>query len=308
MVGPGTDSPGAGESGTGSEGAPPRPDHLLRQAVLAVSVLDDVDLDPSATGVRLTGPRAVTVRWSTLRAVLAGADPGSATGRRRLSTWLRLRRRVMTLGAQAAAVLEESARALALPSGHVDHPGDAWVAEAVLGGEVQLGVGVLGLLEDPDEVVPLHPAVAAAAGVSSVRWWERLRGHADAMGALAAHRLARDAGAGRSSVLRPVGGCDVPTLLASPTLRRYLADGDGSGMRALAVPMRSRGWYDLARIDPAFVGAAWSATPEPERGFCRPLLVTADEVTMAVAIGDPASAALADPAGDAPRLRDVRYR
>ncbi|MFP5347523.1 MAG: hypothetical protein ACLGIA_10900, partial [Actinomycetes bacterium] len=62
-------------------------------------------------------------------------------------------------------------------------------------------------------------------------------------------------------------------------LRGYLAAQDGSGMRALAVPMRSRGWFDLARIDPVFVGAAWTATEEPQRAFPGPLLVTADEVT-----------------------------
>lgn len=285
---------------------------LLRQAALAVSVLDDVDLEPRTSGVLLTGPRGVLVRWAVLRRVLAGAEPDDPAGRRRLSTFLRLRRLVMELGAQAPAVLESSARALALPVGHVDHLGPGWVAETVLGGDLDAGVGVLGLLGDPDEVVPLHPGVAAAAGTDVRWWWERLAGHVDAMGALAAHRLARDAGAGRQSVLRPVGGCEVLTLLVSPTLRRYLADEDGSGMRALAVPMRSRGWYDLARIDPAFVGAAWSATPEVERGVPRPLLVTADEVRIATVAPHAATAALAaalaDPVVDPPTMRDVRYR
>jgi len=285
-----------------------RPDSLLRQAVLAVSVLDDVDLDPRSSGVHLPGPRPVMVRWPTLRRALAGAAPDQPAGRRRLSTFLRLRRLVAELGARAPAVLESSARALALSAEHVDHLGRGWVVETVLGGDLDVGIGVLGLLGDADEVVPLHPAVAAAAGADARRWWERLSGHVDAMGALAAHRLARDAGAGRHSVLRPVGGCDVPTLLASATLRRYLADSDGSGLRALAVPMRSRGWYDLARIDPAFVGAAWSATPESERGLSRPLLVTADEVRLAVINPEAVAAVMADPAVTTPAMRDVRYR
>jgi hypothetical protein len=98
------------------------------------------------------------------------------------------------------------------------------------------------------------------------------------MGALAAARLGRDGPT--DGVIRPVGGCDVLALLASASLRRHLAMGDSTGMRAVAVPMRRRGWYDLSRIDPAFVGAAWSATDELDRGVPRPLLVTADEVAV----------------------------
>jgi hypothetical protein len=79
------------------------------------------------------------------------------------------------------------------------------------------------------------------------------------MGALAAARLARD---GVSGVIRPVGGCDVLALLSSRTLRRHLAAADGSGMRSVAVPTRRRGWFDITRVDPAFVRAAWSLTDE----------------------------------------------
>lgn len=280
----------------------------LRQAVLAVSVLDDVDLEPRSDGVVLPGARPVLVTWATLALALGEAEPASAGGHRRLSTVLRLHGVLARLGDDALPALEEAARALALPSGHVDHPGDGWVLDSVLGGALELGPAVVGLLGEPEEIVPLYPCVAAAAGADPRAWWSRLRGHAEAMGALAAQRLARDAGAGRQSVLRPVGGCEVPTLLASRALRGYLA-ADGSGMRAVAVPMRSRGWYDLARVDPAFVGAAWSATAEPERAFSRPLLVTADEVSLAVPGGDPVAEALADPAAPTPLLlRDVRYR
>lgn len=288
--------------------APSSRDTQLRQAVLAVSVLDDVDLEPRSTGVRVVGPPAVLLGWPTLWQVVAAAAPDGPRARRRLSVFLRSVRLVAQLGRRAGSVLEQSARALALPRDHTDHPGTGWVVETLMGDAADLGVGVVGLLGDPDEVVPLHPFVSEAAAVDTAPWWPRLRGHADAMGALSAHRLARDDGAGRHAVLRPVGGCDVPTLLGSPTLRRYLAEGDGSGLRAVAVPMRSRGWYDLARIDPAFVGAAWSATPEPERGFSRALLVTADEVSLPAEGGDLVAEALADRAADSPALRDVRYR
>jgi hypothetical protein len=58
-------------------------------------------------------------------------------------------------------------------------------------------------------------------------------------------------------------------------------------MRAVAVPMRSRAWFDLARIDPAFVGAATMATAEEQRGVIRPLLVTVDEVAVVHRSADP---------------------
>jgi hypothetical protein len=105
------------------------------------------------------------------------------------------------------------------------------------------------------------------------------------MGALAAARLTRDGGS--SGVLRPVGGVDALTLLASRAVRRHLAETDSTGMRAIACPVRARAWFDLARIDPAFVGAAWGATDEWDRGLPRPLLVTVDEVAIARAGGDP---------------------
>lgn len=297
--------PGPGPSAPEPAAAPAT---SLRQAVLAASVLDDIDLEPREGGVALLLSPPVLVPWHDLAVVLDAVPPDSLAGRRRLALFLRSLRAVTELGDRAEAVLADASRALGLPPGHVDHPGARWVVEPLLGDALDLGVGVVGLLDDPDEVVPLHPVIATAAGVDAASWWPRLRGHLDAMGALCAHRLARDGGAGRSGVLRPVGGCDVPSLLGSPTLRRYLADGDGSGLRAVAVPMRTRGWYDLARIDPAFVGAAWSATPEHEQAFSRPLLVTAEEVSLAVAGGDPVADVLADPAAPTPAMRDVRFR
>jgi hypothetical protein len=112
------------------------------------------------------------------------------------------------------------------------------------------------------------------------------------MGELAVTRLRRDG----TGVITPMGGCDVVTLLGSRALRTYLAEGDGTGLRALAVPMRTRGWFDLARIDPAFVSAAAAATDEVDRGFARPLLITRDEVTTTRQSGDLTSIVLRDPA------------
>jgi hypothetical protein len=79
-------------------------------------------------------------------------------------------------------------------------------------------------------------------------------------------------------------------------------------MRAVAVPVRNRGWLDLSRIDPAFVQAAASIAGDDERGFSRPVLLTVDEVVTALPGGNLAEIVLRDPAPDKPRwLRDVLY-
>lgn len=176
--------------------------------------------------------------------------------------------------------------------------------------------GVLDLVPDDGGPVPLWPDVAAAVGLDVEVAWAAAAEHRDRMGGLAVARLVRDrrlhrgrpggaAGAPGSPglVLRPVGGCDVPTLLSAPVLRDHLAQEDGTGLRTVAVPSRTRGWTDLARIDPAFAGAAWSATEVGRRAFSRPLLVTRDEVCQVPAPPDPAAAlaaVLADPAGPDP--------
>ena len=279
----------------------------LRGCVLAVSVLEDLDLEPRERGLVLDGDPPVSVGWPAVRVAIGRNSPESTTARRRLADWLRLRRLVADLGGDAAQVLRQAARAVALPAGHAAHPGRAWVMERPLGGALECGLGVFGLLDDPDAVMLLPPGIMSAASASPRRWWGPVREHAEGMGHLAVQRLRRDAG-GRQAVLRPIGGVDVPSLLMAPALRRHLAAEDGSGMRALAVPMRSRGWYDLARIDPAFVAAAWSATEDWERAYSRPLLVTAEEVTLAPGGGDAVRQSLSDPAAAPDWRRDVRYR
>ena len=75
-----------------------------------------------------------------------------------------------------------------------------------------------------------------------------------------------------------------------------------------STPMRRRGWTRLALIDPAFGPAAAAATRVEERGFARPLLLTADELTQAAEGGRPEEIVLRDPATDAPWVTDVLYR
>jgi hypothetical protein len=249
----------------------------LRRCVLAVSVLTDLDVEPTADGVVLPGPRPAHVPWRAIALSAGDEAPEGPRARHRVEILLRLHRLVAELGTQAAPKLHAASRLLALPRGHWHHLGPSWVTRAVPGGTLDLGIGVYGLVGDADRVLPLPPSVLEAAGIAPSAWSERLRDHADRMGTLAAARLSRD---GMAGVIRPVGGCDVLALLSSRSLRRHLADGDGAGMRSLAAPTRRRAWFDLNAIDPAFVTAAWSLTDEPDRGLRTPVLITADEVTF----------------------------
>ena len=276
------------------------PDVLsLRRLALTVSVLDDVDLVPLDDGVMLTGVTPLEVSWVELRRAVGGADLESELARARVLVWLRGRR----LAADTHPdLLRAQARPVAFPADHALHPGLDWVRERVLGGVVDVGLGFVGLGTDPDEVVVVPESALAAAGVDASPWWPEARAYLDRMGLVAAQRAATN------STLRPIGDCDVVTLVCSRTLRAALCAADGTGMRAAAVPMRRRGWLDLTRIDPAFTGAAAAATPFHERGFPRPLLLTVDEVTMAPVGGRPAEIVLRDPAVATPALRSVRYR
>ena len=276
------------------------PDSLeLRRLVLSVSVLDDVDLVPLDEGLLLTGVTPVEVSWLEVRRALAGADPESDLARSRVRAWLRGRRIAADTHPDH---LREAARPVGLPVDHPLHPGLDWVRHRVLGDTVDLGFGFVGLGDDPDEVVLIPQGALDAAGVDVAPWWPVARDYLERMGAVAAERLAT------TGLLRPIGDCDVVTLLCSRTLRVALCAMDGTGMRAAAVPMRRRGWLDLSRIDPAFTSAAAAATEAEERGFPRPLLLTADEVTMSAAGGRPAEIVLRDKAADSPHLRPVLFR
>jgi hypothetical protein len=276
------------------------PDSLeLRRLALAVSVLDDIDIIPLDDGVMLTGDAPVEVSWLELRRALAGTDPTDELGRARIRAWLRGRRIAADVHPDH---LRELARPVGLPIDHPLHPGLDWVRYRVLGDTLDVGFGFVGVGADPDEVVVVPEGALAAAGIDPAPWWPVARDYIERMGTLAAQRLAG------STVLRPIGDCDVVTLLASRALREALCAIDGTGMRAAAVPMRRRGWLDLTRIDPAFTTAAAAATAPEERGFSRPVLITADEVTLATEGGRPAEIVLRDAAVDPPHLRPVLYR
>lgn len=259
----------------------------LRRTVLAVSVLDNVDIVPGEAGVTLQGSHPdLTLGWDEIGVAIGDSDPDSDTARRRLRTWVQLR-----TGLARLADPESWARPVGLPPSHPLHPGRTWVRARVPGETLDLGLGILGILGDPDEVVVAPPALLIAAGIDADPWWPHQVRELERTGRLAAERLLRD----DTSPLRPFGDLDVLTLLGSTAFRAALCNADPVGWRTAAVPMRTRGWLDLGRIDPAFAAAAALATDPDERGFDRAVLVTPEEVVMVGVGGRSARHALEDP-------------
>jgi hypothetical protein len=273
----------------------------LRRGVLAVSVLQDLDIEPAKLGVTLTGSPTVWVSWGECRRALAGHHPETAAGRERLGRWLQARRWANDLPLED---LRDRLRPVGLPVDHLLHPGLDWVRRRARGDALDLGLGAVDIDPgDPDHVVLLPQALLDAVGLDADVEWTAAEDYLERMGTVAAERMKLDA----KGQLRPIGDCDAVTLLGSRNLRTAIADAAG-GMGAVVVPMRRRGWTRLALIDPAFGPAAAAATEEHERGFSRPLLVTPDELVLAPDGGRPEVVALRDPAVDDPWVSDVLYR
>ncbi|TNM68919.1 hypothetical protein FHN55_05630 [Streptomyces sp. NP160] len=274
----------------------------VRQALLEVCVLDDVDLVPAPDGLLLTGPHGPRHLSAQAAAAVVGDrrsdDPDT---RPRLRSWLRAH------SAVTPEALRGCLRPLALPRDGALHPGPAWVRATVHGGALDVGLGLVGAVPGEADPVPVWPdllarldAEAVAAGqrpLDAGAAWRSAAAHLEAAGRVAAQRVERelrarvaehealqdpDHGPAQAvTVVEPTDGCDALTLLASAPLRRWLAEADGTGLRVVAVPSRMRGWTDLARIDADFVAAAWAATEPDRRGLSRPALVTRDEVALA---------------------------
>ncbi|MFL6240100.1 MAG: hypothetical protein ACJ735_11480 [Actinomycetes bacterium] len=274
----------------------------LKRCVLAVSVLDDVALLPRERHVVVAGDPVVRVPYRLVRRALAGAEPESPLARHRLAVLLRAARWAADLGRDGLRV---RARPYGVAVDHPEHPGLDWVRDRVMGDTLDVGIGFVGLDPDrPDTVLPVPPGILELMKIDVELWWQDAAAYLDEMAAVASLRQRRQP----TPVLRPMGDCDVVTLLGSRIFRVALVRGDPTGMRGVAVPMRARGWLDLAHIDPAFAAAAAAATEPAERGFDRPLLVTADELVQAPEGGRPAEIVLRDPAAATPVLRDVLYR
>jgi hypothetical protein len=272
----------------------------LRRCVLAVSVLHDLDLVPVDDGVIIGSGRLLP--WETLEAGLAGHDLESPQTRAVLNSWLGA---LQSVAWRSPEDLAARARPVGLPRGHSLHPGTGWVQATVPGDILDLGVGLLGIGTDPDEVVVLRAGLLEACGHAPRNWWlQSCVRYLEQMAELAASRHRRNP----AQPLRPMGDCDVVTLVGSGTFRRALVGSDSAGMRAAAMPTRRRGWLDLSRIDPAFALVAATLADDQERGFDRPLLITAEEVVMARRGGDPVLEALRDASPADTLLPAVRYR
>jgi hypothetical protein len=271
----------------------------LRRCALAVAVMHDVDVVPASNGVVLPGSTEVLLTWAECRRALAGAPPESEQARQRLKRWFQMRR---WLADRPLEDVAERARPYGSWVESPLHPGLDWVRRRVLGDTLDLGFGFVGIdPADPDLVVPVPQQLLQSAGVEPAPWWPTAIVYLERMGEMAAERL------GRNPQLRPMGDCDVVTLLGSRTLRHAIVKDLREGMRTVAVPMRTRGWLDLNRIDPAFSAAAARLTPMEDRGFDRPLLVTRDEVVIARADGDVIRAGIEDKLATVVDIRDVLY-
>jgi hypothetical protein len=249
--------------------APP----ALRRLALAVAVLYDVDLLPQDDGLVLTGTPQIHVSWAVLSAIVESApDANERAQLDRLASWLGARR--------ALAGQDPHLVALGIPAGHERYPGAAWVREVIPGDALCLGFGY-GAEGAAHEPVPV--GVLEHMGVDIARTWQYVRAELERLGALAAERERRQT----RRALKPFGSADVVTLLGSASLRRELVADESDGMIALIVPLRTRGWRATHVSDPAYGPALAAAMPDLERGFDRPLLVTAEEISEVRAGGDP---------------------
>jgi hypothetical protein len=281
--------------------AVPAESTTLRRCALAVAVLHDLDVLPAIDGIVLAGSPALEVSWAECRRALGGVDADSDDGRHRLARWLLLRRWIADRPLQD---LYERARPYATPVESPLHSGLDWVRRRVHGDALDLGFGFVGLdPRDPDKVLPVPQRMLDAASISVEDWWPTAVVYLERMGRMAAERLDRHP----STPLRPMGDCDVVTLLGSMTFRAAIVSSVADGMRTVAVPMRSRGWLDLSRIDPAFSAAAARLTAPEERGFTRPLLVTREEVALAPEGNDVVRLGIEDQIAPVIDLRDVLY-
>jgi hypothetical protein len=273
----------------------------LRRCALAVAVLHDLDVLPAIDGIVLPGPPAVEVSWTECRRALGGVEPETDDGRYRLARWLLVRR---WLADRPLDDLVERARPYGAAVESPLHPGLDWVRRRVHGDALDLGLGFAGLdPREPDRVVPVPQILLDSAGVDADDWWPTAVVYLEQMGRMATERMQRRP----QAPLRPMGDCDVVTLLGSMTLRAAMVEDLADGMRAVAVPMRNRGWLDLSRVDPAFSAAAARLTAPDERGFSRPLLVTREEVALAPEGGDTVRPAIEDRIAPVIDLRDVLY-
>lgn len=260
----------------------------LRRAVLAAAVLDDqaVAVDPAAgdapeaAAVVVTDPvsgRDTRLTWEDVAVTLGPwrSAPSHPVTRARLGAVVAGALRLADAGpAGLASALVVHAEVPGSPR----FPGAGWAWDPPGSSALVAGWGIV--VAEDEMSLPLPPAPAIIAAVARARRHRR-RAEADLedLGVSLVERLDRDHREGRDIVLRPMGPADVPTLLLSRAVRQWVAGLDGTGLGAMAVPTRLRGWVDVRRIDPPYVAAVHAASDPLEAASPVPLLVTADEIT-----------------------------
>ena len=279
------------------------PSGQLRRAVLALMLLEPGilgELEVLDDGVHVPlAESELVVSWEecALAADLSADMEASPQTRRRLARWIKLRAQFHTWAEQKqneyVRYVVSLIRPRALPIDHGLHPGRAWVVRPILGGCTHSGLALRGFTDDaePDaDFAGLLPVeLLTFAGIPQEAAIERADQYVHDMAQLAVDRHRHDP----SATLRSLGDADVPTLLTSHLYRSTILD--GQGMRSAAVPTRHRGWLDLGRLDPAFAVSAAELTEPDERGYSRPVLITADEITMVKPGGNIIGQALDDP-------------
>jgi hypothetical protein len=285
----------------------------LRRTVLAAAVVDDlpVTVDPAAgdapdaPAVVVTDPesgRSTRLTWEDMAAAVGAwrTEPTHPVTRGRVSALVSA---ALLTAAGGPGALAAAVRAHVEVAGSPRSCGAGWALDGLGDGPLAVGWGVVtpsvGPLTWP---LPAAPTLVAALRAGGPDLAEAVR-EVDRLGAALAGRLERDRREGRDLVLRPMGAADVPTLLLSPTLRRWIAGRDGTGLGTLAVPTRHRGWTDIRRIDPPYVAAAHAATDAVDAACPVPLLVTADEV-LGPRTGD-GTVGPGHPSGDQFRVPDM---
>lgn len=283
--------PSAGVAGPGTA--------TLRRLGLAVSLTSGLPVQPSATGLMLLGQHSVApkpgaripdvITWTELAVAIAGADIESNVARERVIRWVATR--IWLLGL-TVNTLADRIRPLGLPADHTSHPGIGWSVVTVPGGLIDQGVAAVDLdPTHPDALVPLPFTLLRFSGHGTTGWFPTAAAYLEKRAEYAAARYRLHP----QAPLRPAGDCDVVTLLTSRTMRMGLLADIPSGLRAIALPERDRGWLDVRAIDPAFVATAAAMTEPEKRGFDHLLLVSVHEVAAPKPGGDLLSLLLRDP-------------
>ncbi|HEY6798112.1 MAG TPA: hypothetical protein VI248_25830 [Kineosporiaceae bacterium] len=264
----------------------------VRRLVRAVCVLDGVGATATADGVLAPGCSCgAAVGWPEVARLLRDDDPITPAPRRRLALLLELHHAVEVLGPAATEVLARALRPLALPAGHLLHPGPEWVHERVPGDVLDVGLGVWRLLPGDDEPVPLPPSVIRSAQLDPTAVWAALRPLTERLACFAIDRA--EAGGTPPRALAGVGGADALTMLTVPAVRAWLAGlepGPPTTARpeapAVSAPRRDRVWIGTAAADQDYARAVWLLTAPARRGLPEPLTVATERVTRTPATRD----------------------